>query len=377
MPVSNPEITVLMTVYNGGEYLNSSIESVLKQSFSDIEFLIINDRSRDDSEHRIRAFKDQRIRLVNNDANLGQTCSLNKGLSLAKGRYVARMDADDLAFPTWLEKNYSVLKSDPLSAVVSCKAVVIDGENKIQKILNTPETYEQMVLRSLFATPINHVGAIFKTDVIRSFGGYEESLRIAADFELWSKLIRAQIRLASVPQPLVAVRVHNRSISVNERGRADVVEISGIMARNFKRLVTFDVSMDEILLLWKLNYATEMLSFEEFRAAAAILKKAYANLNPDFAALLPSAGTFYGAQEKVLYAKRAFSEIEKGNLSQLRALAGDYQQSRSWANMFSFLWLASWLGQPAVKQIPRVYRRWSAWTTRRQLHEQQYPEYIH
>ncbi len=372
--MSAPTITVLMTVYNGGDYLKAAVGSVLRQTFDDFEFLIINDCSRDNSVQTISSFNDPRIRLVNNESNLGQTRSLNKGLGLAKGRYIARMDADDMAFPNWLEKTFAYLQSQPLCAVVSCKAIVVDSDNKVQKTLNTPETYDEMVLRSLLATPLNHVGSVYKTDVITSFGGYDESLKIAADYELWSKLIRAKIRLAAVPEALVAIRFHERSISVNERGRTDVSEITEVMGRNFKALVGFCVAREQIFLLWKMNYATEVLNSEEFRAGMALLANAYERINPEFAVSAAAMQAFRSNQIKVFYAKRTFGEIEKGNLDQVRALARDYRRSQGWANIFSLLWVASWLGRPVIQQVPRFYRYLAGWKTGR---NNRYQELVH
>jgi len=365
--MSTPAITVLMTVYNGGDYLKAAAQSILRQTFDDFEFLIVNDCSRDHSVETIASLNDPRIRLINNDMNLGQTRSLNKGLLSAKGRYIARMDADDVAFPTWLETTFAFLQAQPNMAAASCKALVIDGANKVQKMLNTPDCYEDMVLRSLFATPLNHVGSLYKTDVITSFGGYEETFKIAADYELWSKLIRAKIRLAAVPEVLVAIRFHEHSISVNERGRADVSEISEVMARNFKSLVGFNVAREQIFLLWKMNYAPETLNPQEFRAVLALLGNAYERIKPEFAIPAAAIKSFREAQLKVFYAKRAFSEIEKGNLDQLRALTRDYRKSHGWTNIFSLLWLASWLGRPIIRIIPGLYQLWSARRVKYQL----------
>ncbi|MCB9771016.1 MAG: glycosyltransferase [Candidatus Omnitrophica bacterium] len=365
-----PTITVLMTVYNGDKYLKDAIESILKQTYTDFEFLIINDCSRDHSEETIKSFSDKRIRLVNNETNLGQTRSLNKGLGLARGRYIARIDADDLAFPAWLSKNLTALQANSQTAVVSCKAVVIDATNKIQKVLNTPCDYDDMVLRSLLATPLNHVGSVYKTDVIASLGGYDERFRIAADFELWSKLIRNNIHLSSTDEPLVAIRVHDHSISISERGRTDIGEISEIMARNFRSLVAFSVTDDDIHRLWKLNYATAQLSSEEFYGSLSLLQRAYRSLNSKYEISLSKINAFAIQQKRVLYAKRAFSEIHEGHSEQLRVLAAQYRQSEGWLNMFSILWLGSWLGKPFLKQLPWVYQRWSGWSTRKKLQQQ-------
>jgi glycosyltransferase involved in cell wall biosynthesis len=365
--MSAPLVTVLMSVYNGGSYLKEAIASVLGQTFKDFELLIINDCSQDNSVAVIDSFKDARIRLINNDVNLGQTRSLNLGLSLALGRYIARIDADDIVFPRWLEKNLVLLKQQPLTAVVSSKAVVIDGQNKIQKTLNTPCCYEEMILRCLTATPLNHVGAVYKTDVIASLGGYDENFKIAADFELWSNLIRRGIRLASSDEILVAVRAHGKSVSAIERGRADIVEISQVMSKNFNALVSFGFSQEDIALLWKLNYATSQLSVQEFKSALAFLFKAYENLKPQFAVSLEVAKAYRAQREKVFYAKRALGQMSDGQLTQLRALAFDYGKSRGYFNVFSLLWMGSWLGEAIMKNVPEVFEHLNGWSSHQKI----------
>src|SRR3990170_6306785 len=100
----NPEITVLMSVYNGERFLREAIESILNQTYRDFEFLIINDGSTDSSREIILSYNDPRIRLIDNELNIGLTRSLNKGLRLARGKYIARQDADDISFRKRLEK---------------------------------------------------------------------------------------------------------------------------------------------------------------------------------------------------------------------------------------------------------------------------------
>jgi glycosyltransferase involved in cell wall biosynthesis len=374
--MASPQVTVLMTVYNGGEYLKPSIESVLQQTFKDFEFLIVEDCSSDQSVEDILSFADERIRLVKNETNLGQTCSLNKGLSLAKGRYIARIDADDFVFSTWLEKNLTLLQEQPLVAVASCKAIVINGDHKIQKTLRTPCCYEQMVLRSLTATPLNHVGSIYKKDVIVSMGGYDEEFKIAADFELWSKLIRHKIHLASTDELLVAVRVHEKSESIVHRGRTDIVEISEIMKRNFDTLVEFQVSRQDVALLWKLNYMIEQLNVPEFQDAIDLLCKAYKTIKPEFAVSVDSVQLFIAYQKKVFYAKRALDQIAQGQLPELRALMHDYCRARGYFNVFFLLWLGSWFGKSFLIGLSWGYQRWCGFLARKRVLRQIQPGFI-
>lgn len=217
------------------------------------------------------------------------------------------------------------------------------------------------------ATPLNHVGAVYKTDVIVSLGGYDENFKIAADFELWSNLIRRGIRLASSDEVLVAVRAHEKSASAVERGRADIVEISQVMSKNFNALVSFKVSQEDIALLWKLNYATSQLSVQEFNLVLALLFRAYENLKPQFAVSLKVAKAYRAEREKVFYAKRALGQMSDGQLTQLRALALDYGKSRGYFNVFSLLWLGSWLGQAVMKNVPQVFGYLNGWSSHQKI----------
>ncbi|SVC41049.1 uncharacterized protein METZ01_LOCUS293903, partial [marine metagenome] len=107
-----PLITVLMPVYNGAKYLNEAIDSILNQTFQNFEFIIIDDGSTDDSVKIIKSYDDNRIRLVENRNNLGQSETLNKGLSLTRGKYIARMDQDDISMPERLKKQFEFMENN-------------------------------------------------------------------------------------------------------------------------------------------------------------------------------------------------------------------------------------------------------------------------
>lgn len=191
--MKDPTVTILMTVYNGGKYLEPTLKSVLSQTHKDFEFLIINDCSRDNSAEIIRGMNDSRIVLHNNEMNLGQSKSLNVGLKMAKGDYIARMDADDLAFPNWIERQVAFIRDNPEYAVVSTSALVIDENNRIRKSFRSPVLWEDIILRALINSPINHVGAFINKEAALKYGGYNDQFRVAADYNLWAEfLIRDQ-----------------------------------------------------------------------------------------------------------------------------------------------------------------------------------------
>ena len=136
-----PSITVLMPVYNAERFLSEAIDSILHQTLTNFEFLIIDDGSTDNSLKIINSYRDQRIILVRNGTNLGITASLNKGIELAKGHLIARMDADDISYPDRLQKQYDYLNQHPDCAMVSTLARVITEDKQTVYIDKTNSNY--------------------------------------------------------------------------------------------------------------------------------------------------------------------------------------------------------------------------------------------
>ncbi len=127
----NPKVSVIMSVYNGDKYLREAIESILNQTFTDFEFIIVNDGSTDNSLEIIESYDDERIKTINNKKNIGLTKSLNKALKFAKGKYIARQDADDVSLPNRFEKQVEYLDSHPEVALVGTSVYLIDENGKI------------------------------------------------------------------------------------------------------------------------------------------------------------------------------------------------------------------------------------------------------
>src|SRR5688572_29034662 len=129
--MSIPRITVLMPVYNAASFLREAIESILQQTFRDFEFLIIDDGSTDESIAIVQAYKDPRIRFLQNDANVGIAATLNRGIEMASCELIARMDADDISYPTRLQKQYDYMTLNPMCALLStaCRVVTAAGKH--------------------------------------------------------------------------------------------------------------------------------------------------------------------------------------------------------------------------------------------------------
>jgi glycosyltransferase involved in cell wall biosynthesis len=140
-----PRISVVMSVYNGEKYLRQAIESILQQTYTDFEFIIIDDGSTDSSREIIQSYDDKRIRLVINEQNIGLTKSLNKGIRLAKGEFIARMDADDISLPQRFEKQVAYLDSHPEVGVLGTYANIIDHRGKIINNIIFPTEHETIL----------------------------------------------------------------------------------------------------------------------------------------------------------------------------------------------------------------------------------------
>ena len=361
-----PFITVLMTVYNGGDYLKSSIESVLNQSYKDFELLIINDKSTDHSLDVIKSYSDKRITLHSNPENLGQTKSLNLGLQLAQGDYIARLDADDVAFPSWLKQQLNFLDRNSRFAVVSTKAVVIDQDNRIKKILNSPLSWDEVVFRSLLASPINHVGSFYLKEVILNQGGYDEKYKIAADFDLWTTLMKSGYKIATNPRVLMAIRVHQSSLSRIENKR-ESAEVAEVIHKNIHNLTTFKISGEDLALLVKFFYVPGQVEIADFKRGAEIWMQICRNIKPS---LLQKASLNEKRAQKFLktiYAKRILDMARQSSSSEIRDMLSDYIRRYGWTNAFGLIYGMSFVSEPVLNQLPRIYTKFTEILTQCQL----------
>lgn len=268
-------ITVLMTVYNGGEYLRGSLRSIIEQTYRDFECLVIDDASSDGSVQLVKSFNDPRIRIVPNQTNCGQTASLNRGLELAKGEWIARMDADDLISPRWLETMEAFARMQKEAAVVSARARAIDGEGRLIRNLNSPMSSEDIVLKSLVASPINHVGSLMRREVILKEGGYDQQFKISADYDLWSRLLRKGYVFACARQRLISVRFHRKSTTASEMEGKVVPEMTKVMKQNIAHFSGINLPQDTMVLFWRFIYAPEKLNSQEYCKMRVLLKEIY------------------------------------------------------------------------------------------------------
>jgi glycosyltransferase involved in cell wall biosynthesis len=208
-----PEITVLLCVFNGADHLNEAVASVLHQTFKDFELLIIDDGSKDGTPAIVRNIRDQRVRSIRHDTNRGLIFRLNEGIGIAEGRYIARMDADDLCHQERLERQYQFLENHPEVGVLGTAVRIINREGQGRIVYQYPQDHEVIDWILPFVCPLVHPSIMMRRDLIRSVGGYAASAVHAEDYDLWERLLPLT-RFANLPQPLLDLRKHNDSVTV-------------------------------------------------------------------------------------------------------------------------------------------------------------------
>ncbi len=210
-----PKLTVLMPVYNGQRYLREALESILRQTFSDFEFLIVDDGSQDGTSAILRSYRDDRIRVIENGCNLGLIATLNKGLQMARGQYVARMDADDVSLPRRLERQLDYLERHRDICVASSYYRDIDENRRVIET-RRPETRDFLISFKMHVeghNPICHPAAMFRTKPVRDAGGYSSEFPHAEDVALWFRLDSRGMKFGVVPRILFLYRCHSRQIT--------------------------------------------------------------------------------------------------------------------------------------------------------------------
>ena len=228
---SQPRISVLMGVYNGGSFLASAINSILEQTLIDLEFIIIDDGSNDETVSILDSFDDDRLIIIRNSHNIGLTKSLNKGIQLAQGKYIARQDADDISHPQRLAQQVAFLDSHPEHVLVGCNALLID-ENGIQiDHIELPSDANKIHQNLPRSNQFIHGSVTFLKSAIMEVGAYRENFRYTQDYDLWLRM-REHYTLVNLPENLYSLRRLANSISVR---RFDQQLAFALIAREFCR----------------------------------------------------------------------------------------------------------------------------------------------
>jgi len=212
----NPKISVIMSVFNGEKYLREAMDSILNQTFADFEFIIVNDGSTDNSLSIIKGYADKRIRVIDNEQNIGLTKSLNRAIRQARGEYIARQDADDISLPNRFEEQLKYFKKNPDVALLGTSIYRVDSNGKILgKTLAIAKPGKGLLRQNQF----NHGSTMFKSGVVCELGGYNELFRYCQDYELWLRMAK-YYEVRNLPQILYKLRFHNEAVRFRKRDEA-------------------------------------------------------------------------------------------------------------------------------------------------------------
>ena len=209
MSENNSElISVIMPFYNAGEFLTSAVDSILNQSYTNLEFIIINDGSTDGSDKLIDNFSDNRIRYYSVE-HKGRVAQLNFGINISKGKLIARMDADDISLPTRLEEEYNFLKNNPEISAVGTSYYRFDNTGKVLFTKIQQSSYENCKFIAPINSPILHPTLLTYREVLMELGGYKVKYEVIDDYDLFNRMIRAGYKISNIEKILFKYRINS------------------------------------------------------------------------------------------------------------------------------------------------------------------------
>jgi glycosyltransferase involved in cell wall biosynthesis len=233
----NPKITVLLPVYNCETYVQTAVESVLNQTYTDFEFLIIDDASTDKTLSIIKSFTDFRIKIIEKPKNSGYTNSLNYGLKIAKGDYIARMDGDDISMPERFAKQINFLEANPDVVVCGTTYKIVGNDKKIR----LPEKHDEIAIGFLKGNCIAHPSVMIRKECLDTFLiQYDLTREPAEDYDMWIRLL-AIGKLHNLQDVLLEYRLYGNQVS---KKRAEEQLNSDIKSK-FKLLDYLEVNWNE------------------------------------------------------------------------------------------------------------------------------------
>lgn len=282
----SPLVSVVMPVFNGGVYLSDAIKSILNQTFTDFEFIIINDGSTDNSLETIQHFAsiDNRVKVINRE-NKGLVYSLNQGINESKGKYIARMDADDVSNEKRFERQIYLLENEG-GDICGCHFNIISDTNKFINNFIAPITKEAIACCLLITNPYAHGSVMIDKQFMLNNDLIYKDIK-AEDHKLWSEFYEAGAKFITVNEFLFSYRVHKNSISkskekvmqneVNRNGSFLVAKFKNCFLRDLELFANQEHSFleEQLLLLsaYKYSKVNKSFIFFKFFKKASLLAK--------------------------------------------------------------------------------------------------------
>lgn len=229
---SLPAISVILPVFNGEDYLKEAIDSILTQSFGNFELLVINDGSSDRSLQIIQRYDDPRIRIINNEKNLGLVRALNIGISTARGKYIARHDQDDKSHVDRFEEQYLKMEKEGLD-ICGTSWSTMHSDGSLQSSQMVPLSAETIFACLATTVPFPHGSVMMKVDFMKEYALKYDEQYLAEDYSLWIRFAQSQARFANIDKRLYFYRMHPQSLSKINKGLYS--KSSKLLRRDFVR----------------------------------------------------------------------------------------------------------------------------------------------
>jgi glycosyltransferase involved in cell wall biosynthesis len=231
-----PLVSVLLAVHDDANYLPLAVESVLRQTVADLELVVVDDASTDDTAPVLAAIADPRLVVLRNDEQLGLAASLNRGLDHARGRYVARLDADDVAMPKRLERQLARIQREPSVAIVGTAVLDLDADGRPGRLHRLAGGARAVRWHALFSAPFFHPTVLVDREVLDSHGlRYDPAFLESEDYDLWTRLL-AFADGDNLADPLVSKRIHPGQATLR-RGELQRSFQEGVALREITRLL--------------------------------------------------------------------------------------------------------------------------------------------
>jgi glycosyltransferase involved in cell wall biosynthesis len=253
--MATPLISIILPTFNMGKYLNRSIESILLQTFDDFELIVLNDGSTDETADLLASYaqKDPRIIVVHNLENLGLIPTLNKGLDIARGTFIARQDADNYSFPTRLADQVGYLKQHPHIGLVSARVFIVNHHGQTISDSIFPSVFLPPALipwELLFYTYFAHDTIMARRDLLLQAGGYRLDRVHAEDYDLWCRLSRIT-QLAILPNVQACLFVNPEGVS-QQYAEVQQQTVLHISRDAMSELLGQPISLTDATLMFKL-----------------------------------------------------------------------------------------------------------------------------
>lgn len=236
MSSNSPLISVIIPCYNAEKFVENAVRSIIRQSYQNLEILVIDDCSIDKTSEILQSLEkeDQRIIYIRNEINLKLAKTLNKAISLSKGEYIARMDSDDISFPDRLEKQLIFLLQNPEIDIVGANIQHINEYGHILKYRSyMPTTHNDIMVKSAWKSVMNHPSILAKASFFIDLDGFNEYLPYAEDYELWIRALQKGKKFANLSEILLYYRIHQNQMTTSCYNPKNAKIIRGFLFKSF------------------------------------------------------------------------------------------------------------------------------------------------